>query len=105
MTCRIDVFATIQRRVRRKLVAQRVGWQAWHPAQDAGRLPGAGSFYWPSPRAAFRHAVILMRQDPSVEAVRIEGISGQPVAFLRRPEMPLVRHGCHPGQAELIARF
>ena len=75
------------------------GWNA-----DHGRLAGSGSFYWPDPRDAYRTAVVMLRRDETIDAIRIEGIGAQPVAYLRRTDVP-PRFGCHPGQPELIARF
>ena len=112
MNCRITIFAerlvTKGRGRARKPIAQGVARQGWNadPRQEAahGRLAGSGSFYWPSPREAFRAAVVAMRADETVHAVRIEGIGSQPVAYLRRAAVA-PRFGCHPGQPELIARF
>jgi hypothetical protein len=112
MNCRLTVFATRLvekgRGRRKKLVPQGEAWQAWNadPRQEAahGRLAGSGSFYWPSPRAAFRAAVVLFRQDAGVEAIRVEGIGSQPVAYLRRADV-CRSHRDHPGQRRLIPRF
>lgn len=112
MTCRLDVFATryvIKGRGRsRRPVAQRVAWQGWNvdarQERAHARLPGSGSFYWPTPRAAYRAALVMLRQDETIEAVRIEGIGAQPVAYVRRSDVG-PSYGFHPGQPELIARF
>lgn len=112
MNCRITIFAerpvTKGRGRARRTTLQGVAWQGWNadPRQEAAhaRLPGSGSFYWPGPREAYRAAVVAMRADDTIRAVRIEGIGAQPVAYLRRADVA-PRFGCHPGQPELIARF
>lgn len=110
MECRLTIFATrmVQKGRRKRPVPQGVAWQGWNAnaRQEAkhARLPGSGSFYWRSPRDAFRAAVIAVRADETVHAVRIESIGGREVAYLRRDDVPLP-FGCHPGQPELIARF
>jgi len=112
MNCRLMIFATrlaAKGRGRaRRLVPQGVAWQGWNadPQMEGAmaRLPGSGSFYWPGPRAAYRAAIVAMRSDATIDAVRIEGIGAQPVAYLRRTDLA-PRFGCHPGQPELIARF
>jgi len=112
MPVRMMVFGTRMaakgRGKRQRLVAEGVAWQAWN--DDArmeaamGRLAGSGSFYWPNPRTAYRHAVVLMRRDVSIDAVRIEGIGGQDIGYLRRRDVA-PSFGCHPSQPALIARF
>jgi hypothetical protein len=114
MNCRLTVFATrqvLQRRRARKraeAASQSVAWQGWNadPRQERsqGRLKGSGSFYWPSPRKAYRAAVTMMRADDSITAVKIEGIGAQPIGYLRRLDIA-PSFGCHPGQPELLARF
>lgn len=112
MNCRLTIFATRLvprgRGRRAKQVPERVAWQGWNadPRQERAhaRLPGAGSFYWPSARRAYRAAIVAMRADETIDAVRVEGIGSQPVAYLRRADLQ-PRFGCHPGQLELIARF
>ena len=111
MNCRLTVFATRfvakGRGKRKRLMPEGVAWQAWNddPAQERadGRLAGSGSFHWPNPRAAFRRAVVLLRAGQA-EAVRIEGIGSQPVAYLRLADV-CRSHRCHPGQPRLIPRF
>lgn len=113
MNCRLDVFATrtaLQkgRGKRPRVVTERVAWQGWNPdggmERVMGRLVGSGSFYWPSPADAYRAATVMMRQDATIDAIRIRGIGSQDVAYLRRSDLA-PRFGCHPGQPELIARF
>lgn len=112
MICRITIFAerpvTKGRGRARRTILQGVAWQGWNrdPRMERAhaRLAGSGSFYWPTARAAYRAAVVAMRTDATVHAVRIEGIGAHPVAYLRRADLA-PSFGCHPGQPELIARF
>jgi hypothetical protein len=71
--CRIDVFDGGR------------AWQAHNPCpimeRRMARLPGAGSFYWPSPRAAWRAARVLMAASPGRSA-RVETISGRRVGYI-----------------------
>jgi hypothetical protein len=108
----MTVFAT--RRVtkgrgkRQRFVEEGVAWQAWNNdarmERATARLAGSGSFYWPDAQAAYRRAIVMFRQDDTIQAIRIEGIGGQDVGYLRRENVP-PSFGCHPGQPELIARF
>lgn len=112
MEYRLDIFATLNVRQGRgkksRLVSQRIGWQAWNECVKQeiihGRLKGSGSFYWPSLRAAYRRAIVIMRKDDTVDAIRIDTISGHHIGYVRRTMVP-GRYGCHPGQPALIARF
>jgi uncharacterized protein (DUF1684 family) len=68
----------------------RVGWQGWNPdpAMEAsdGRLPGSGSFYWPSAKSAWRQGWRWLRRK-DVDAFSIETISGRKICFARRNAM------------------
>lgn len=84
---RIDVFGPARIVTKRgKVRVVFAAWQAHNPdprmERRMSRLPGSGSFYWPSLRDAYRRATVLLR-DPSIEAVRVETISGREVAYLR----------------------
>jgi len=60
-------------------------YQAWNPdpkmERRMARLPGSGSFYWPSARAAYRAARRFVKE-PGVAQVKIETVSGIEVARL-----------------------
>jgi len=51
------------------------------------RLPGAGGFYWPSRRDAWRRARVMIAA-PGVEQIKVETIAGQEVGRLYRRETP-----------------
>jgi len=81
--CRVVVFA--DQRVGRRV--RGVAWQA-HNAdrrmeRAMGRLRGSGSFYWASPRKAWRRARVALRE-PGVRQVKVETISGREVGRLWR---------------------
>lgn len=90
--CRIDVFGpvTVQKRRGRKVTTTTVlaGWQAWNPdtrmERAMARLPGSGSFYWPTHRDAYRRALVLVRTSPEVTAARVETVSGRRIAYVQR---------------------
>jgi hypothetical protein len=84
---RIDVFGPATTQTRRgKPRTVQAAWQAHNPdprmERAMARLPGTGSFYWPTLRDAYRRATVMLR-DPSIHAVRIETISGRRVAYMR----------------------
>ena len=56
------------------------------PTMEArmARLRGAGSFYWPGPRAAWRRARVLLAQDPA-RSIRVVTISGRRVGYISGP--------------------
>lgn len=74
--CRIDVFTA------------HYGYQAWNPdvvmEKAMARLPGSGSFYWPTAREAYREAVRLLKR--GARQAKIETISGRPVCRLYGPD-------------------
>ena len=101
--CRVIVFALrpslearqgdarppVPRRARGRQPALRcVAWHDWHASRrdeirDA-RLAGAGSFYWASPRAAWRRARVLIARNPLIQSIRVETISGRRVGTHHR---------------------
>jgi len=91
--CRLSVFGARQVGKRKKYVA----WQDWHASardeQRDARLAGAGSFYWASPRAAWRRARVLMARDPAIEQISVATISARPVGRMFRTHA----YACHQG--------
>jgi hypothetical protein len=86
--CRLWVFSYVPSNERKRRGMVQAAWQDWHEsardeARDA-RLPGAGSFYWDSPRDAWRRARVLMRQYPLITHVKVETIGGRPVGRMWR---------------------
>lgn len=81
--CRLMVFTTIK--IRKRSVC--VGWQDWNDAprmeRKMARLSGSGSFYYPSPRAAWRRAVVLVQR--GAEQVKVETISGREIGRVYAP--------------------
>ncbi len=81
LPCRIDVFTVgaLGDPARGNV------YQAWNPdpkmEKRMARLPGSGSFYWPSARAAYRAAGRFVKE-PGVAQVKVETISGVEVAWL-----------------------
>lgn len=87
--CRIDVFVNEKRGSK----VHGYAYQAWNPdpamEREMARLPGSGSFYWPSARAAYREAKRIIRK-PGVHQLKIETISGFEVGRLYAPaKVPL----------------
>lgn len=83
--CRIILFGTLA--VPHGRGTKKIGcaWEDWNPdpKQEVAhaRLRGAGSFYWPTPRQAFRRAVVSLLKTGADQA-KVETISGRPVARL-----------------------
>ncbi len=89
---RIMVFATQHTVVRkgRKLQTgtNRVAWQGWNAdpimADRMARLPGSGSFYWSGAIKALQAGRTMLRDDPTVDQIKIETISGREIGRLYR---------------------
>jgi hypothetical protein len=90
---RMTVFGTVIRPGRRykrftELQYLQAGWNGWNP--DPGmetamaRLPGSGSFYWPSAWRLYLAARRLMITDPTVRQIKLETISGREIARIYR---------------------
>lgn len=79
--CRIIVFGDLQRGKKQIHAA----WDDWNPdpvmESRMARLKGAGSFYWPNQRDAWRRARVVVRE-PGVTQVKVETISGRFVGRL-----------------------
>lgn len=82
---------TIADHVRRALLCRIIvfepgrAYDAHNPDLDSPtRLPGTGSFYWPGPRAAWRRARVLAKEDPR-RLVRVETISGRRIGLINGP--------------------
>lgn len=75
--CRMDIFQG------------NYGYQGWNsdPTMEErmARLPGSGSFYWPSARDCYRAAGRFIRSNKEIHQIKIETISGQEVGRLFRP--------------------
>jgi hypothetical protein len=96
---RVNVFVRPEGKSRRRrcapLAARGYAYQL-HNAdlrieRAMGRLEGSGSFYWDNPRRAYRAAVVALRKLGAVQ-VKIETISGRPVARLYRDERGITAH-------------
>lgn len=87
---RMDVFATrpMLKRKRGKPVDVACAWQGWNAdtrmEQQMARLKGAGSFYWQGAIQALVAAKRTMRDDVSVQQIKLETISGREIARLYR---------------------
>lgn len=87
--CRVTLFGpvtvSVGRRGRTKTL--QAAWEAWNPdrrmERAMARLEGAGSFYWPSPRDAFRRAAVAVASGEA-ESARVETIGGRQVARVGR---------------------
>lgn len=89
---RLWAFATREtvKRKGRKLqtITDRIAWQGWNPdpvmADHMARLPGSGSFYWSGAIRAFVAGRQMLRDDPTVDQIKIETISGREIGRLYR---------------------
>lgn len=74
--CRMDIFQGDY------------GYQGWNPdpAMEArmARLPGSGSFYWPSAKACYKAADRFLRSNKKIHQIKIETISGQEIGRIYR---------------------
>jgi|GEM_PF-7041282 len=75
--CRMDIFQG------------NYGYQGWNSdpmmEERMARLPGSGSFYWPSAEACYEAAVRLIRGNKEIHQIKIETISGREVGRIWRP--------------------
>ena len=90
---RIDIFADVpfMPKRRRWPVIRAVAWQDWNdsPKMESwmARRPGSGSFYWPTARAAWRRACVMLGRDDRIRQIKVETISGREVGRVYRKEV------------------
>lgn len=84
---RLDVFGTRQSSHKRPRPIQ-VGWQGWNPdpvmERTQARLRGSGSFYWQGGINALVAAKRMLRDDTTIQQIKIETISGREVGRIYR---------------------
>ncbi len=82
--------------VRMSVFDKACGWQAWNPdpvmEAKSARLPGSGSFYWPSAREAYKWASHQIRFHWwSIQQIKLETNSGAEICRLFNSGKGIVR--------------